>query len=83
MKQLIISDYDMECSFEFSILIDGKEIDKSNESYYLKDFDLYDFENRWFSEKLINKDNKKIQSFKEIICCIDGTITIYYKGKDY
>lgn len=83
MKQLIISDYDMECSFQFIILTDGKLTNVGEDSIDLKYFDLYDFENCWFSEALINKDNKKIKTFKQIICCVDGTITIYNKGKDY
>ena len=83
MKQLIISDYDMEYSFQAKVLDNGKDIENFENSKELIKYGLYDYEDNWFTEELITEDNKKIKEFDMIICCVDGTIFIYRKGEQY
>lgn len=82
MRQLIISDYDMECEFTWVVIDDGKEIERGDDSKGLKKYNLYDEEYNWWNEKFIDFDkNPPIQDFDTIIVCVDGTITIYNKGE--
>ena len=83
MKQLIISDYDMECEFQAKVLVDGEEIENYEESKELVKYNLYDSNDNWFTEELITEANEKIKEFDMIICCVDGTIFIYRKGEQY
>lgn len=83
MKQLIISDYDMEWEFQAKVLVDGEEIENYEESKELEKYNLYDSNDNWFTEELITEANEKIKEFDMIICCVDGTIFIYRKGEQY
>lgn len=82
MKQLIISIYDSFCTFTYSIIEDGKEIEKSNDYLDLKKYDLLDNEWSWFDEKLINENNEKIKQFDLIIVCEDGEIRIFNRNDE-
>ena len=83
MRELIISDYDGGCEFTALIINDNKIEKRIHSQYLLEAYGLYDDEWHWFTPKLINKENKKIQQFDRIIYCEDGCINVYWKGKSY
>ncbi len=78
---LIISIYDMGCSFKAIILKDNKIEKTIRHQYELKEFGLYNQEYCLFDGDLITTDNEKIKQFDKIIVCVDGEIEIYINGK--
>lgn len=81
MKQLIISDYDMEYDFTWVAIDNGKEIERGDDSKSLKKYNLYDEEYHWWSRNNIDFNrNPLIRDFDIIVVCVDGSIEVYKKG---